>query len=285
MLNSRTAVSRNRGRRVETRRLGKPLDREAGLNLYWYGARFYDPKLGRFLALDPASSKYPGLSLYAYCANNPLKNVDPDGGNFGAFIEGMLTGEWEAAKQAIQGLREMVSDPIGTATQVGDAIIHPVRTASAIGSAILTSWQSGDFGKGRVVGRIGGELTLALAGSKGIGMLKTPGAAAKAGVTANRAAGLMAESAVGVLGQGRRVPSLSGTAAYRVADQLTPTTLTEVKNVGRLSLTNQLSDFVSYSQSTNRAFMLYTRPTTQISKPLQNLIDAGTIIHKPIPGM
>ncbi len=58
---------------------GKPLDREAGLNLYWYGARFYDPKLGRFLALDPAAGKYPGLSPYAYCANNPLKNLDPDG--------------------------------------------------------------------------------------------------------------------------------------------------------------------------------------------------------------
>ncbi len=60
---------------------GKPLDREAGLNLYWYGARFYDPEIGRFLALDPAASKYPGLSPYAYCANNPLKNVDPTGGS------------------------------------------------------------------------------------------------------------------------------------------------------------------------------------------------------------
>ncbi len=58
---------------------GKPLDKEAGLDLYYYGARYYDPELGRFWAIDPAASKYPGLSPYAYCANNPLKNVDPDG--------------------------------------------------------------------------------------------------------------------------------------------------------------------------------------------------------------
>ncbi len=57
----------------------KPLDKEGGLNLYYYGARYYDPELGRFWALDPAASKYPSLSPYAYCANNPLKNVDPNG--------------------------------------------------------------------------------------------------------------------------------------------------------------------------------------------------------------
>ncbi len=30
----------------------KPLDREAGLNLYYYGARYYDPDLGRFFGVD-----------------------------------------------------------------------------------------------------------------------------------------------------------------------------------------------------------------------------------------
>ncbi len=57
----------------------KPLDREAGLNIYYYGARYYDPDIGRFLSLDPLASKYPSVSPYAYVSNNPLRRIDPDG--------------------------------------------------------------------------------------------------------------------------------------------------------------------------------------------------------------
>lgn len=46
---------------------------------YYYGARYYDPELGRFLAMDPAAGKYPGWSPYAYTLDNPIRNVDPDG--------------------------------------------------------------------------------------------------------------------------------------------------------------------------------------------------------------
>jgi len=41
---------------------GKPLDRENGAELYYYGARYYDADLGRFIAVDPAQNKYPGRS-------------------------------------------------------------------------------------------------------------------------------------------------------------------------------------------------------------------------------
>jgi RHS repeat-associated protein len=57
----------------------KPLDPEAGLDIYYYGARYYDPELGRFLAMDPLASKYPGWSPYAYALDNPIGNIDPDG--------------------------------------------------------------------------------------------------------------------------------------------------------------------------------------------------------------
>jgi len=58
---------------------GKPLDSESGLGLYYYGARYYDPEIGRFLAIDPAADKYPGWSPYVYTLDSPLKFVDPTG--------------------------------------------------------------------------------------------------------------------------------------------------------------------------------------------------------------
>ena len=44
-----------------------------------YGARQYDPILGRWFAQDPLSEKYYGISPYAFCAGNPVKYLDPDG--------------------------------------------------------------------------------------------------------------------------------------------------------------------------------------------------------------
>jgi len=53
---------------------GKP--QVPGIEAYDYSARYYDPDLGRFYSLDPIPS---GGSPYGYCANNPLKYVDPSG--------------------------------------------------------------------------------------------------------------------------------------------------------------------------------------------------------------
>ncbi len=58
---------------------GKPFDDEHGFDLFYYGARYYDPFTGRFAAVDPRKDLYPGQSPYHYTANNPIKNVDPNG--------------------------------------------------------------------------------------------------------------------------------------------------------------------------------------------------------------
>jgi RHS repeat-associated protein len=58
---------------------GKELDRMHGLDTYDYGARQYDPILARWDRIDPLCEKYYNISPYAYCANNPVRFIDPDG--------------------------------------------------------------------------------------------------------------------------------------------------------------------------------------------------------------
>ena len=58
---------------------GKELDTTKDLNLYDYGARMYDPTLGRFTTMDRFAEKYYHLSPYAYAGNNPVRNIDVNG--------------------------------------------------------------------------------------------------------------------------------------------------------------------------------------------------------------
>ena len=55
----------------------KEFDEETGL--YYYGARYLDPRLSLWISTDPAEEKTPIYSTYAYCHNNPILLVDPDG--------------------------------------------------------------------------------------------------------------------------------------------------------------------------------------------------------------
>jgi RHS repeat-associated protein len=55
----------------------KELDEETGL--YYYSARYMDPRLSLWLSVDPLAEKYPGFGSYIYCRNNPVRLIDPDG--------------------------------------------------------------------------------------------------------------------------------------------------------------------------------------------------------------
>jgi RHS repeat-associated protein len=51
-------------------------------DLYYYGARYYDPEIGRFITKDPLAGEKinpQSLNSYTYCLNNPVKLIDPEG--------------------------------------------------------------------------------------------------------------------------------------------------------------------------------------------------------------
>ncbi|MBR3557729.1 MAG: RHS repeat-associated core domain-containing protein [Bacteroidales bacterium] len=55
----------------------KEKDAETGYS--YFGSRYYSSDLSVWLSVDPMAAKYPSLSPYVYCADNPVRLVDPDG--------------------------------------------------------------------------------------------------------------------------------------------------------------------------------------------------------------
>ncbi|MDH6311934.1 RHS repeat-associated protein [Parabacteroides sp. PFB2-10] len=116
---------------------GKEFDDKHGLNLYDFGARFYDPALGIFLTPDPLAEKYYSTSPYAYCLNNPMRFVDPTG----KWIESawdifsLVTGAKNFVENVKQGnVGAAVVDAIGVVVDVA-AVALPVVPGGA-GAAI-----------------------------------------------------------------------------------------------------------------------------------------------------
>jgi len=68
----------------------------------------------------------------------------------------------------------------------------------------------------------------------------------------------------------------------RIPDGITRSTLSEVKNVGKLNFTQQLRDYIDIAISRGLRFDLFDRPTTQRSGPLQRAIEDGLINRRDI---
>jgi RHS repeat-associated protein len=55
-----------------------------------YGMRIYDPRLGKFLSVDPISKKYPYLTPYQFASNTPIAAIDVDGLESGLYQNGAV---------------------------------------------------------------------------------------------------------------------------------------------------------------------------------------------------
>ena len=75
---------------------GKERDLETGWD--YFGARYYNPSIARWMNVDPMADKFPSLSSYNYVFNNPIQVIDPDGQDPTGWIRrfGSTTITWDA---------------------------------------------------------------------------------------------------------------------------------------------------------------------------------------------
>jgi len=136
---------------------GKELDMLHGLNQYDYGARYYEPSYGRFTTMDPLAEKYYSISPYAYCLNNPMRFVDPDG------REVVIAGDNEFRKKAFDDLQKITSSSL-TMLKNGKVIEAANYNEKIHGKSLFTGVGSGDkeFGTSVVSDLIGSEHTVSI---------------------------------------------------------------------------------------------------------------------------
>jgi RHS repeat-associated protein len=103
---------------------GKEWQDELGLNFYDYGARNYDPAIGRWMNIDPLAETSRRWSPFTYCYNSPMVFVDPDG----------MRGEWWDAK----GENKIYDEDTGEYTE------HATEQDKKFGEALRNSGPAGE---------------------------------------------------------------------------------------------------------------------------------------------
>jgi RHS repeat-associated protein len=108
---------------------GKQEDADNGLT--YFGARWYDPTVGRFMGVDNAEvnpEDYRTFNRYAYAANNPYKYVDPDGNLF--FVPFLAFIAKEIGSAVVEHYTGIPTGVKGLATKGIKAVVNKVAKGS-----------------------------------------------------------------------------------------------------------------------------------------------------------
>lgn len=135
---------------------GKELDSRNGLNMYDYSARYYESAVGRFTTVDPHAEKYYSISPYVYCANNPMRFIDPTG----MVIDSTCIEQWNNERQSILSqLNTLVSNNVDGANDVRIASLQ-----GTLGNMKLAEKSSQLYQLGGIDGNLGGSLMIQIQG-------------------------------------------------------------------------------------------------------------------------
>ncbi len=116
---------------------GKELELMHGLKWYDYGARWYDPLLVNWNRPDPSHKDYYPWSPYAYCGDNPVNAVDPDGRKM------VISGNRQQRIEVLSYLQLLTNDKLGV-KQNGDVVIMSTKSKNpgknlVVGTSLISS--------------------------------------------------------------------------------------------------------------------------------------------------
>jgi RHS repeat-associated protein len=240
---------------------GKERDPEllaTGTPLDYFGARYFSSDMGRFTTPDefaggPVDASggdptQPGPLPYADIANPQSLN------------------KYSYTYNSPLPYRDPDGHIVDTLLDIGfiiwdlhDLVKHPSReNATALGLDV-----------------VGAAIPFATGLGKGFKLAKALEQARR--LQEARRLGKEGELTAGIARNTERIVSLTGTAAFRVPDEITKSAIREVKNVKELALTNQIKDLLLYAQKEGKQLTVVVRKDTNLTKPLQELVEKGTV--------
>jgi RHS repeat-associated protein len=183
----------NPGLKMDPSFTGQKYDVETGL--YYYKARYYNPKLGRFTQADtviPSATDTQAFNRYSYVRNNPVKYTDPTGHSWFKKIAGAFLGALVGVLVTLAVLYSFGVAGGTIAAMFKAASIGELIFAGAVGGAVGGAVSGGISGgiKGAGLGAVFGGLMGGVTAGLGRGLNNLVGSAASKTILASAGAAI-----------------------------------------------------------------------------------------------
>ncbi|MDO8663129.1 MAG: SpvB/TcaC N-terminal domain-containing protein [Candidatus Omnitrophota bacterium] len=204
---------------------GKELE---STGLYFYGARYYDQELGRFISADTivqASYDPQSLNRYSYCRNNPINYIDPTGHWWfigiivGAILGGVSSAVnnqpvWQGALMGALG-GALVAGGAALATEMGLSAGLGATIGGIVGGVASSAVNGGNIGVSALTGGLGAGIGYGLGSwASGWNSGSFWGGLGASAVAGGIAGGVGAELSGGSFGQGALMGAAYSSAGF-----------------------------------------------------------------------